>query len=148
VSGFDQQAGDFSQVPDNVLADANRSINSGAKEQYSALMEALASEENLPLVFHCTHGKDRAGVASAVLLMALGVSEDIAREDYLLSNVYREEQNRTELEKSGKVSPRSRVSIRLRSIFPGLKRSTIFNLRISMPCWTRSIVSTARSIVT
>ena len=37
-------------------------------------------------------------MASAVLLMALGVSEDTARGDYLLSNVYRHDQNEMELD--------------------------------------------------
>jgi len=59
----------------------------------------LSDPENLPLVFHCTHGKDRAGVASAVVLMALGVPEAQAREDYLLSNTYRKAANDYELGK-------------------------------------------------
>ena len=93
------QPGDMSRVPDNVLAEANRGIISGATGQYSALFEAIAEPANLPLVFHCTHGKDRAGVASAVILMALGVPAAAAQEDYLLSNTYRAEENDRELGK-------------------------------------------------
>ena len=43
-------------------------------------------ERNVPLVVHCAAGKDRTGVAVAVLLRALDVSEDTAIEDYLLTN--------------------------------------------------------------
>ncbi len=39
-----------------------------------------------PIVVHCAEGKDRTGMAVAVLLSALGVSRDSVVEDYLLSN--------------------------------------------------------------
>jgi protein-tyrosine phosphatase len=41
---------------------------------------------SLPLVVHCAAGKDRTGVAIAVLLCALDVSRQTAIEDYLLTN--------------------------------------------------------------
>ena len=93
------QTGDTSQIPDNVLVDANRTIIGGATEQFSALLETISDPANLPLVFHCSHGKDRAGMASAVILMALGVPTADAQEDYLLSNTYRKEENDRELGK-------------------------------------------------
>jgi protein-tyrosine phosphatase len=37
-------------------------------------------------VIHCTAGKDRTGFACALILHALGVSEDVISEDYLLTN--------------------------------------------------------------
>ena len=40
----------------------------------------------LPLVVHCAAGKDRTGVAIAVLLRALDVSQETTIEDYLLTN--------------------------------------------------------------
>lgn len=43
----------------------------------------------VPLYFHCTAGKDRTGVSAAVLLMALGVSDDDIVAEYLLTNEYR-----------------------------------------------------------
>lgn len=45
-------------------------------------------EEEVPIVFHCTAGKDRTGVAAMLVLLALGVSEEDALYDYLLTNVY------------------------------------------------------------
>ena len=41
---------------------------------------------SVPLVVHCAAGKDRTGVAIAVLLRALDVSQQTAIEDYLLTN--------------------------------------------------------------
>jgi len=43
-------------------------------------------EDRAPLVIHCTAGKDRTGFASALILHALGVADDIIAEDYLLTN--------------------------------------------------------------
>ncbi len=45
-------------------------------------------ENDAPLVFHCTAGKDRTGFAAALILMALGVSRDVVMQDYLLTNDY------------------------------------------------------------
>ena len=43
-------------------------------------------EDDSPLVFHCTAGKDRTGFAAALILRALGVSEAAVMQDYLLTN--------------------------------------------------------------
>lgn len=45
-------------------------------------------EDHAPLVIHCTAGKDRTGFASALILHALGVADDVILEDYLLTNTY------------------------------------------------------------
>jgi protein-tyrosine phosphatase len=49
------------------------------------LFECIATE-HVPVVVHCAAGKDRTGVAIAVLLTALGVEVDTIIEDYLLTN--------------------------------------------------------------
>lgn len=38
------------------------------------------------VLWHCTEGKDRCGLLSAVLLLALGVERSTIMEDYLLTN--------------------------------------------------------------
>jgi protein-tyrosine phosphatase len=43
-------------------------------------------DDHAPLVIHCTAGKDRTGFAAALILSALGVSQDLIVEDYLLTN--------------------------------------------------------------
>ena len=52
----------------------------------------LANEDNLPVVLHCTAGKDRTGVSTAFLLSILGVSRDVIEADYLLTNLDTERQ--------------------------------------------------------
>jgi len=46
----------------------------------------LATTVNLPLVYHCAAGKDRTGLASYLLLIAVGVTAEDAWKDYFLSN--------------------------------------------------------------
>ena len=45
-----------------------------------------------PLLFHCSNGKDRTGIAAMLILLALGVPEETVKEDYMLSNVKRKEE--------------------------------------------------------
>ena len=52
-----------------------------------AVFQTIGDEQNLPCLFHCTSGKDRTGVVSALLLLALGVSEQDVIADYKLSNI-------------------------------------------------------------
>ena len=49
------------------------------------MFESLAAGE-VPLVIHCAAGKDRTGIAIAVLLEILGVDRETVIEDYLLTN--------------------------------------------------------------
>ncbi len=46
----------------------------------------ISDENNLPLVFHCTGGKDRSGACAALLLSLLGITEGQIIEDHQLSN--------------------------------------------------------------
>ncbi|MDP6473550.1 MAG: tyrosine-protein phosphatase [Alphaproteobacteria bacterium] len=59
--------------------------------EYRQIFSLLAEPQNRPLVVHCTSGKDRTGFAAMLILLALGVSEELARQDYLLTNSYRRE---------------------------------------------------------
>jgi protein-tyrosine phosphatase len=56
--------------------------------QYAALFKHLADGASYPLVFHCAAGKDRTGVAAALILTALGVPWETVLADYLLTNEY------------------------------------------------------------
>lgn len=44
---------------------------------------------NTPILFHCSAGKDRTGIAAILILLALGVSRETALEDYMLTNTWR-----------------------------------------------------------
>ena len=54
---------------------------------FASLLRLVADEATpLPLVVHCTAGKDRTGWAVALLLLALGVPREAVLEDFLASN--------------------------------------------------------------
>lgn len=54
--------------------------------QLGQFLVGLASGR-VPAIVHCTAGKDRTGLATAVLLTLLGVPKDQVYTDYLKSNV-------------------------------------------------------------
>jgi len=89
--------GDMASMPDDLLVDINRHILFESTHVYSELLLTLAHQTNLPLVFHCTHGKDRVGMGAAILLSALGASRQAITQDYLASNFYRDAANHQQL---------------------------------------------------
>lgn len=52
------------------------------------LLTAAADPARRPLLVHCSAGKDRTGVAIALLLAVLGVPDDAIVADYALSNLF------------------------------------------------------------
>ena len=79
--------GDFRRFPPEFNPMVHEELAGGmADAQFAALFEVLADEGNYPVVFHCSHGIHRTGTAAALVLSALGVPWETAREDYLLSN--------------------------------------------------------------
>ena len=60
-------------------------------QHYKKLFEVIQDQAQVPLLFHCTAGKDRTGMATALIYSALGVDEQAIMEDYLSSNIYLKE---------------------------------------------------------
>ena len=56
-----------------------------AIKNYSRFFRLLESSEQGAVLWHCAMGKDRAGIASALILYVLGASMDSIVEDYLLT---------------------------------------------------------------
>lgn len=54
--------------------------------RYRAVFDLLLDEAPAPLLFHCTAGKDRTGVAAMLILAALGVDDAVIERDYLATN--------------------------------------------------------------
>ena len=57
-----------------------------ALDAYRRLFNTLATDSQLPLLFHCSTGKDRTGWAAAVILTFLGVSKEDVMREYMLTN--------------------------------------------------------------
>jgi protein-tyrosine phosphatase len=74
---------------EEMMLHAYRSFPTDYADQWALLFPRLTDGRSLPAVVHCTAGKDRTGFASALVLLALGVSEETVFEDYLLTNQYR-----------------------------------------------------------
>jgi len=69
----------------DAMIDLYRALPAWMGERIGGVFSYLANGHT-PLVVHCAAGKDRTGVAIAVLLRALGVPGPAVVEDYLLTN--------------------------------------------------------------
>ena len=69
------------QIYTHVMLDNNAAI-------IGDILRHLADAANLPFLYHCTAGKDRTGVVTAVLLGLLGVDDDTIIADYSLTNAH------------------------------------------------------------
>ena len=54
--------------------------------QLKAFFRRISNPENLPVLIHCSAGKDRTGVLASLIQMVLGVPFEIAMDDYLKTN--------------------------------------------------------------
>jgi protein-tyrosine phosphatase len=68
------------------MRESYRRLVSHCRDQFSSFMHLLHDGANLPLLVHCTGGKDRSGFAAAIVLSALGVPRRTVFHDYLLTN--------------------------------------------------------------
>lgn len=74
-------------------------------ECYQRFFELLSDPEKPPFIFHCSAGKDRTGVASALLLIGLGVDEKLVMENYMESNGNLHKKYSSVLEKYPQLEP-------------------------------------------
>ncbi|MFE3776288.1 tyrosine-protein phosphatase [Streptomyces sp. NPDC057579] len=78
--------------------------NAANRAAFGTMLTRIADGDRLPLLFHCTSGKDRTGWLSYLLLRLLGVPHTTALEDYLLSNTLRHDADaavRAQLKQAG-----------------------------------------------
>jgi protein-tyrosine phosphatase len=73
------------------------------KDRYAPLFDSLLANKNAsPILFHCTAGKDRTGIAAALILYALGVDEETIFNDYEATNYYRRNENAKQIAQMAK----------------------------------------------
>lgn len=68
------------------MIDGYRMIADVGVPSYRRLMDIVLDPANHPILIHCNAGKDRSGVAVALILEALGVDRSIIMDEYLLTN--------------------------------------------------------------
>lgn len=76
-----------SGVPESLEAVPHSYMDIATAENMPEVMKALAESSN-GVLFHCTAGKDRTGVVSAIILMLCGVSGEDIVNDYVVSREY------------------------------------------------------------
>ncbi|MDJ0624051.1 MAG: tyrosine-protein phosphatase [Desulfocapsaceae bacterium] len=80
------QDGDLSWLSMDFVTQLYRSYLDDFGPIWGRIYTMAVSKDNLPLVFHCTGGKDRTGICAALLLKLLGVGRDKIIAEHLLSN--------------------------------------------------------------
>ncbi len=68
------------------LLTAYRNIHSVGADAYRRLFDIARDESNWPILIHCSAGKDRTGIAVALLMESLGVGRESIMADFLLTN--------------------------------------------------------------
>ena len=85
------------------VADVMRQFVDSFAYQYQPFLDLVAAEENAPLLYHCTAGKDRTGLGTGLVLAMLGVDKEVIYSDFMMSNYYRNKQINKTLRKSSLV---------------------------------------------
>ena len=81
------EAGEFGEIDASWLVRGYQRTLDERAQRVGGVLSALAAAPS-PAVFHCTAGKDRTGVISALLLLVLGVPREIVIGDYSLTALY------------------------------------------------------------
>lgn len=57
--------------------------------QYQPFVDIVGDFEKAPVLYHCSAGKDRTGLGTAIILGILGVEREVILGDFMMSNYYR-----------------------------------------------------------
>ena len=82
------QKGTSAQATHDMMAQSYASYVTEMAPQFASIFNYLADGRDGGVLVHCMVGKDRTGIATALLLTLLGVHRDVVVQDYLLSNEY------------------------------------------------------------
>jgi protein-tyrosine phosphatase len=81
--------GELVEADDQYMIDVYGEMLLDGAGTFGRLLTHLTEDDGLPALFHCAAGKDRTGIAAALLLSVLGVDEETILDDYELSTHYR-----------------------------------------------------------
>jgi protein-tyrosine phosphatase len=84
-------SGELTEVDGDFMSFLYQGMLTAFPTHFGELVRRAASPEHEPVLFHCAAGKDRTGVAAALVLSALGVSDEQIVADYALTDRYRTE---------------------------------------------------------
>ena len=83
---------------------AYREYATGYLPQMKSLLKRISNPDNLPLLVHCSAGKDRTGVVTSLIQQMMGVSLETTMDDYLKTNENLVAFTKEKLEKISKLS--------------------------------------------
>ncbi|MCS5688191.1 MAG: tyrosine-protein phosphatase [Acidimicrobiales bacterium] len=99
------RSGEITSITVDDVTDSYLEMLSDSGHQFASFLELVTDLDCWPLLFHCTAGKDRTGIAAALILELCGVDRDLVLDDYELTNSLRSdrriEQLRSSLEAAG-----------------------------------------------
>ncbi len=70
------------------MLDINRDLAEEQQATYRRMFGEILDREDARFLLHCAAGKDRTGFGAALVLLALGVAEDLIMRDYLLTRQF------------------------------------------------------------
>lgn len=86
------EKGEFQLIEKGLLGKIYIDMISKFEEELRQIFQSIL-EADSAVVYHCSHGKDRTGLVSALLLELLEVDRDQIYDDYLKSNELRAKEN-------------------------------------------------------
>ena len=92
-----------------------------------ALVDHLKNNDS-PLYFHCSAGKDRTGIAAALILTILGVDDEAIIKNFLDTNIYRAEMINNPPDPLPKMFPTKELWVEANKVFPA-------NLQAVLSAW-------------
>ena len=78
--------GDSVESYEKVMEDSYRMYINNYKVVWTKFFEILLKSKKLPIIFHCSAGKDRTGIASFMIQSIFKTPMDLIFENYLISN--------------------------------------------------------------
>ena len=78
--------GDSVESYEKVMEDSYRMYINNHKVVWTKFFEILLKSKKLPIIFHCSAGKDRTGIASFMIQSIFKNPMDLIFENYLISN--------------------------------------------------------------
>ena len=94
------RAGEITSVTAADVADSYIEMLSTSGHQFVSFLQLAADTDSWPLLFHCTAGKDRTGIAAALILEICDVDRELVLDDYELTNALRSERRIEQLRPS------------------------------------------------
>ena len=81
--------GDIARDPVGHMIEDYRWMVTERADVFGRVVATIAGDDCLPVLYHCTAGKDRTGITTALILSVCGVDRGTILDDYELTNRYR-----------------------------------------------------------